>query len=287
MYWKFWQLCVFLKILDSRYATRSSTQRETRYWRTHIATNFNFTRERIYVTTSTFWNFHKGIHEKLPSYFLKLTFTFQLKWFRTRKLFVFYIVFLTLYAASVLGYSLTHFGEFQRTSSEDTKNFWWYFFLIASIQHNIYTLKGSFHGITSTIRAFKYVPKDIKWKDMIDFETIFTILFYLNKTIVTNTFAYIILFSNFDYESKKYFCAVNVIACCFDLMLIFGQIPGVGVFLNMMKRVSVSICRFFASYFWHFLGYAIAFHIIMPQDGAFKHVSDSIIKVLTTFNNFL
>ena len=128
------------------------------------------------------------------------------------------------------------------------------------------------------------LSKDVKWN--FEFEDLISIVFNLNKTIVTNSFGYVVLLTNLDYESKKYFMAVNVIASCFDLMLIFGQIPGVGVFLNMMKRVSVSICRFFASYFWHFLGYAIAFHIIMPQDGAFKNVSDSIIKVLTSFNIF-
>ena len=54
---------------------------------------------------------------------------------------------------------------------------------------------------------------------------------------------------------------------------------GVGVYIFMLQRVSIGILRFFATYIWHFLGYAIAFHIIMPRDGAFLSLTDTIIKV--------
>ncbi len=51
----------------------------------------------------------------------------------------------------------------------------------------------------------------------------------------------------------------------------------------MLNKVFSTILSFFAAYFWHFLGYAIAFHIIMPkeQDGAFSSLSNSVIKVCT------
>ena len=33
-----------------------------------------------------------------------------------------------------------------------------------------------------------------------------------------------------------------------------SRLPGVGIYIHMMERVSVSIIRFFATYVWHFLG---------------------------------
>ena len=63
-------------------------------------------------------------------------------------------------------------------------------------------------------------------------------------------------------------------------MRMFSRLPGWGIYIFMMKRVTISITRFLSTYFWHFFGYAIAFHIIMPQeDGAFSTMHDSSIKV--------
>ena len=76
----------------------------------------------------------------------------KLKWFRTRKLFVFYILFLLLYVVSVLGYALTHYGSFKRTEV-NVKDFWWYFFLVTSIHHNIYTSKMIYHRLVINIEV--------------------------------------------------------------------------------------------------------------------------------------
>ena len=61
------------------------------------------------------------------------------------------------------------------------------------------------------------------------------------------------------------------------------MILGVGVYIFMLQRVSIGILKFFATYFWHFLGYAIAFHIVMydisKDGGAFLSLADSMIKV--------
>ena len=151
------------------------------------------------------------------------------------------------------------------------------------INHNLYTLKMNFISIEMMLRYIKngLIDKDqiSKWWDI---GQTLALVFNVSRTLIDNVFPYLVLFTDMENESKKYFSAVNVITSSFNLMLTISQIPGAGVFLHMMKRVSVSMLRFFASYFWHFLGYAIAFHIIMPDEGAFKNVSDSIIKVLTS-----
>ena len=147
----------------------------------------------------------------------------------------------------------------------------------------MYTLKMNFISIKMMLRYIKngLIDKDqiSKWWDI---GQTLALVFNVSRTLIDNVFPYLVLFTDMENESKKYFSAVNVITSSFNLMLTISQIPGAGVFLHMMKRVSVSMLRFFASYFWHFLGYAIAFHIIMPDEGAFKNVSDSIIKVLTS-----
>ena len=43
-----------------------------------------------------------------------------------------------------------------------------------------------------------------------------------------------------------------------------------------------TVLKFFASYFFHFAGYAIAFHILLKgdQEDSFEFFNDSFIKVL-------
>ena len=182
----------------------------------------------------------------------------------------------------MVGFGLTHYGSFKESPAE-TKDFWWYFLLANVINHNMYTLKMNFISIEMMLRYIKngLIDKDqiSKWWDI---GQTLALVFNVSRMLIDNVFPYLVLFTDMENESKKYFSAVNVITSSFNLMLTISQIPGAGVFLHMMKRVSVSMLRFFASYFWHFLGYAIAFHIIMPDEGAFKNVSDSIIKVLTS-----
>ena len=182
-----------------------------------------------------------------------------------------------------MGFGLTHYGSFKHSSPAEAKDFWWYFLLANAININLYTFKMNFISIEMMLRYIKngLIDKDqfSKWWDI--WQTL-NLIFNVSRMLITNVFPYLLSLTDMEYERKKYFCAVNVITSSFDLMLTISQIPGAGVFLHMMKRVSVSMLRFFASYFWHFLGYAIAFHIIMPDEGAFKNVSDSIIKVLTS-----
>jgi hypothetical protein len=42
----------------------------------------------------------------------------------------------------------------------------------------------------------------------------------------------------------------------------------------------ITVLNFFASYMWHFLGYAIAFHILLPGSTPFATIFDSMVKVL-------
>jgi hypothetical protein len=62
-------------------------------------------------------------------------------------------------------------------------------------------------------------------------------------------------------------------------MGIISRLPGVGLYVHMLSKVMMTVLNFFATYFWTFLGYAIAFHILLPSDGPYGKFGDAFIKV--------
>ena len=63
-------------------------------------------------------------------------------------------------------------------------------------------------------------------------------------------------------------------------MGIISRLPGVGLYVHMLSKVTVTVLNFFATYVWSFLGFAIAFHILLPADGPYGNFADAFIKVL-------
>ena len=57
----------------------------------------------------------------------------------------------------------------------------------------------------------------------------------------------------------------------------------IGQHVYMLNKVMLTVLNFFLSYVWHFLGYAIAFHILVPNSGPFALFSDSFIKVVYSY----
>ena len=48
-----------------------------------------------------------------------------------------------------------------------------------------------------------------------------------------------------------------------------------------------TVLNFFAVYVWHLLGYAVAFHILLPgEEGSFRSLFHSCLKVFTFFQTF-
>ena len=62
-------------------------------------------------------------------------------------------------------------------------------------------------------------------------------------------------------------------------MGIISRLPGVGLYVHMLSKVTVTVLNFFATYVWSFLGFAIAFHILLPADGPYGNFADAFIKV--------
>jgi hypothetical protein len=208
-------------------------------------------------------------------------FLLQFKWKMTWKFFIIFLIFYMLYVTSVVGYALTNFGNVQETPGEDY-DAWWVALCISSITYNVMLFKG-FYGVYHFIKKEKLaISKDMLefgfWKYLTIENTIF-IFIGMVKSICLGILPFVLLFSNASHDAKRYTSAINVILACFELMLTFSKLPNVGIYIFMLQRVCVSIIRFFASYIWHFFGYAIAFHILMPKSGAFNNIGDSLIKV--------
>ena len=64
-------------------------------------------------------------------------------------------------------------------------------------------------------------------------------------------------------------------------MAIISRVPGVGLYVHMLHKVAITVLNFFMTYIFTFLGYAIAFHLILPQNGPFGNFFDAFIKVFT------
>lgn len=64
-------------------------------------------------------------------------------------------------------------------------------------------------------------------------------------------------------------------------MGLISRLPGIGLYVHMLGKVTGTVLSFFATYLWSLLGYAVAFHLILPSNGAYALFGDSFIKVLT------
>ena len=65
-------------------------------------------------------------------------------------------------------------------------------------------------------------------------------------------------------------------------MGIISRLPGIGLYVHMLGKVFNTVLNFICVYIWVLLGYAIAFHIILPVNGPFGIFGDAFVKVNVT-----
>ncbi len=113
-------------------------------------------------------------------------------------------------------------------------------------------------------------------------EVTFTVALFLNMThkwgvdLVAVILSLTVLYAPSD---VRYVCAVLVVFTCHGFMRVLSRLPRIGMYFFMIKMVFVSILKFLLSYIWHFFGYAVAFHILLPNKDAFATLGDSLVKV--------
>ena len=199
-------------------------------------------------------------------------------------LYVFLMMFL-VYVVSTLGYSLTYYGSMRRKleTTPSFLEFWWIFQCFTTTCYNILLLRNLTHLEKTHRQSFSNWVKKSSWITIMC-----SVTKYLQQILI-GIFPIILLIKSAkseDDKDAKYFAAINSIIICFELMWTLGKLPNVGLYFFMLQRVFFSIVRFFATYFWHFIGYAIAFHIILNGEGEnnkdFNSLFDSIVKVRNT-----
>ena len=89
----------------------------------------------------------------------------------------------------------------------------------------------------------------------------------------------LVLYAPLNESNMRYCLAVCIILTSQMFMNILSRVPGVGLYVHMLHKVALTVLNFFLTYIFTFLGYAIAFHLILPQDGAFGTFIDATIKV--------
>ena len=188
-----------------------------------------------------------------------------------------------LHSIAVIGFSLTRYGSVLETQVTGY-DAWWGLLCFSSFYNLMHFVRGAYWWIkfmVSKRQETKDFKKEVGRRYRTAEHITMTMISFV-KAIAYFTLPFVLLFTNEvgTHDALRYTSACTVILTCFELMLAFSRLPNVGIYIFMLQKVFFSILRFFASYMWHFLGYAIAFHLLMPKDGgAFANLGDSFIKV--------
>ncbi len=203
----------------------------------------------------------------------------KLKWYRTWRLYLVILFLYTLFVVSLLGYSLTHFGNVLDARLDPSeKSPWWYFLAVTTTYCGLIEVCKFWYFCSNCASC----PKEM-WKRLAkDPSLAFFVAMGKIKDWSVVVFSAIVLSVSLDPEVRRYFAAVDVIVTCFNFMLALGRLPKIGIYIFMLNKVFGTMVNFLVTYFWHFLGYAVAFHILAPGDGeagAFSTLGNSLVKV--------
>ena len=195
---------------------------------------------------------------------------------QTWKIYIAILFLFGCYVTSVVGYALTRFGTILKPPlALDQRDFWWWALsLFTTILVGVEVIKIAhflFEATENPGSFWKYAKLAPK--------RVFFITLAKLKNISMPILSGLMLCPTLDNEVRRYISSVNVILSCFSFMISLSRLPRIGIYVFMLHKVFVTILNFFCSYFWHFLGYAIAFHVLLPDEGAFSSLGNSIIKV--------
>ena len=200
----------------------------------------------------------------------------KLKWYRTRLIYFFIVLLFAVFVAASIAYAIVHFAE-DAASGDPVKDWdgWAYFLAITSAYVSLTEVVKITYVLSKCARYPAEHAKRIKKDATLGVH----LVFMKCRELIIPFLPFFVLYTDLDFLTKKYIMALTVILACHSLMLSFSRLPTIGMYIFMLNKVFSTILTFFVSYFWHFLGYAIAFHILMPKEGGFSTLGNSIIKV--------
>ncbi|XP_059085780.1 transient receptor potential cation channel subfamily A member 1-like [Tigriopus californicus] len=207
----------------------------------------------------------------------------KMKWYKTWFYYLVYILLHLIFLVSLCGFTLAHFGklvEDMENYNYRERNFWWYFLATSHAYIVIVVMSKSLQsgGMIKKTHNSGHNTKKKFWS-VVEQQLYST--FILVKEIVMPTLVGVVLYGNLSEKQMRYILACSIILACYSFMKTISRLPRVGLYVHMLNKVMATVLNFFASYVWHFLGYAIAFHILLPGSRPFGLFSDSFIKVMT------
>lgn len=198
----------------------------------------------------------------------------KLKWYKTSGLYLAIVALFAIFLVSLLGYCLTRFGSVLEVPRPPEQRDGWYWFCVVT---NAIVIVVELAKIWYEFEQYFRRPKAMFKKDR---GRVAATFLRRGKEVSIPILSSIVLFSDLSFDVKRNCSAILVIASCHAFMLALGRLPKIGIYIFMLNKVFYTIICFFVSYFWHFLGYAVAFHILMPKNETFGSLGNSIIKVV-------
>ena len=65
--------------------------------------------------------------------------------------------------------------------------------------------------------------------------------------------------------------------------ILMENIPKFGLYIEMLKKVSITFIHFFTAYLFLYSGFALSFYILFPDAPAFDNIALSFVKVSTAY----
>ena len=135
--------------------------------------------------------------------------SFQLKWHRTMNLYIAYCINFLIMVFSLMGFALTHYGEYAKIVSKSNKVFWWYFYASMTIYYSIYYIITMF-DVHQWMKSLSSDTKDLKSavkRHLGKLSECLLTIADLCVGIAVLVFPYLVLFTNFSEEVTMFrFC---------------------------------------------------------------------------------
>lgn len=80
-------------------------------------------------------------------------------------------------------------------------------------------------------------------------------------------------------ETVSRWAAVAVLLAWFEVTLLLGRLPGIGIYVYMVLHVTVMLAKLFLYFSLVSLGFSIAFYLLLPGNASFGHPMSAFIKV--------
>ena len=206
----------------------------------------------------------------------------KLKWFKSKWFYLFFILLNAIFLVALSGFAIAHLGNLYKgvpRFEPHERSGWWYFLAVC---HSYVSLMA----LSKTYQVFKIVFKMFQDTQSTESMGRKDLFIKLGETIwnalkhgAIPALSGLVLYAPLNESNMRYCLAVCIILTSQMFMNILSRVPGVGLYVHMLHKVALTVLNFFLTYIFTFLGYAIAFHLILPQDGAFGTFIDATIKV--------